>query len=82
VRIGRVNPKNGSICSLRLNSPEQVLALYGKRWNIETDLRSLKRTVRLHHISARNESMMEKELLTAIGPTIWCALSWLWRTTP
>jgi len=46
---------------------EQVLALYGKRWNIETDLRSLKRTVRLHHISARNESMMEKELLTAIG---------------
>ena len=46
---------------------EQVLALYGKRWNIETDLRSLKRTVRLHHIAARNESMMEKELLTAIG---------------
>jgi hypothetical protein len=46
---------------------EQVLALYGKRWNIETDLRSLKRTVQLHHIAARNESMMEKELFTAMA---------------
>ena len=45
----------------------EVLALYGKRWQIETDLRSLKRTVRLHHIAARNESMMEKELLTAVA---------------
>jgi hypothetical protein len=46
---------------------EQVVALYGKRWNIETDLRSLKTTVRLHHIAARKQSMMEKELLAAIG---------------
>jgi hypothetical protein len=46
---------------------EQALAMYGKRWNIETDLRSLKRTVRLHHVAARNESMMEKELLTAVA---------------
>jgi hypothetical protein len=46
---------------------EEVLALYGKRWRIETDLRSLKRTVRLHHVAARNESMMEKEILTAVA---------------
>jgi hypothetical protein len=45
----------------------EVLALYGKRWKIETDLRSLKKTVRLHHIAARNPSMMEKELLTAVA---------------
>jgi hypothetical protein len=45
----------------------EVLAWYGKRWNIETDLRSLKRTVRLHHIAVRNESMMKKELLTAVA---------------
>ncbi len=44
-----------------------VVALYGQRWTIETDLRSLKRTVRLHHIAARNESTMEKELLTAVA---------------
>jgi putative transposase len=50
------------------NDPsEDVVALYGQRWNIETDLRSLKRTIRLHHIAARNESTMEKELLTAVA---------------
>jgi hypothetical protein len=47
--------------------PEEVVALYGKRYRIETDLRSLKRTVRLQHIAARKESMMVKELLLAIA---------------
>lgn len=46
---------------------EEVEVIYGQRYRIETDLRSLKRTVRLHHIAARNESMMEKELLTAVA---------------
>jgi hypothetical protein len=46
---------------------EQVVALYGQRWNIETDLRSLKRTVQLHHINARSPEMMEKHLLMAIS---------------
>lgn len=46
---------------------EEVLALYGKRWRIETDLRSLKRTVGLQHIATRKESMMEKELPTAVA---------------
>lgn len=46
---------------------EQVVELYGQRWNIETDLRSLKRTVQLHHISARSPEMMEKHLLMAIS---------------
>ena len=47
--------------------PPQVLALYGQRWSIETDLRSLKRTVQLHHIRARSVGMMEKHLLMAIS---------------
>jgi len=68
VRIGRGKSKEWLYLFTTVELPrEQVLALYGKRWNIETDLRSLKRTVQLHHITARNESMMEKELLTAIG---------------
>jgi hypothetical protein len=46
---------------------EEVVALYGQRWNIETDLRSLKRTVELHHIRARSVDMMEKHLLMAIS---------------
>ena len=45
----------------------EVVALYGRRWNIETDLRSLKSTVQLHHIAAKSEEMMEKELLMAVS---------------
>src|SRR5204863_7676857 len=47
--------------------PKEVLALYGQRWSIETDLRSLKRTVQLHHIRGRSVDMMEKHLLMAIS---------------
>jgi len=46
---------------------QELVALYGQRWNIETDLRSLKRTVQLHHIPARSVDMMEKHLLMAIS---------------
>jgi hypothetical protein len=45
---------------------DELTALYGLRWNIETDLRALKRTVRLHHIHARSLDMMEKDLLFAV----------------
>jgi putative transposase len=48
-------------------SASEVIALYGRRWNVETDLRSLKRTVRLHHIHARTNDMFEKELLLAVS---------------
>jgi DDE family transposase len=71
VRLGRGRSKQWlylftSLTPLEL-SREQVVALYGKRGSIETDLRALKRTVGLHHLAARNESMMEKELLTAVA---------------
>jgi len=48
-------------------SAAQVVALYGQRWNIETDLRSLKRTVHLHHLQAHSQEMLEKELRMAIS---------------
>src|ERR1700691_6147850 len=32
---------------------QQILEIYRCRWNIETDLRSLKATIRLHHIAAK-----------------------------
>jgi putative transposase len=48
-------------------SVDEIVALYGRRWNIETDLRSLKRTVRLHHINAKSEATMEKEILMAVS---------------
>jgi len=46
--------------------PRRILALYKLRWNIETDLRSLKRTVNLHQITSRATAMVEKEVLLAV----------------
>lgn len=67
-RIGRGQSKEWLYLFTFSTEPrEQLLDLYGKRWRIETDLRSLKRTVQLQHVAARNESMMEKELLTAVA---------------
>ena len=45
----------------------EVVQLYGLRWNIETDLRSLKQTVRLHRLTGNSLDMMEKEILAAIA---------------
>ena len=46
--------------------PSRILALYKLRWNIETDLRSLKRTVDLHRIASKTKAMVEKEVLMAV----------------
>jgi hypothetical protein len=46
---------------------EEVIALYKERWNIETDLRSLKEQVRLHTIEAQSPKMIDCELLMAIA---------------
>lgn len=46
---------------------EEILATYKLRWNIETDLRSLKRTMGLHHIQSRSVEMAEKELVLAVA---------------
>jgi len=45
----------------------QVTPLYNERWNIETDLRSLKEQVRLHTIPARSPDLVAAELLIAIA---------------
>jgi len=51
-----------------LNLPaEDILRLYGYRWNIETDLRSLKREVRLHMLDAQSKAMVEKELVLSVA---------------
>jgi hypothetical protein len=46
---------------------EQVASLYRERWNIETDLPSLKEQVRLHAIPARSPDLVASELLIAIA---------------
>jgi hypothetical protein len=46
--------------------PRRILALYKLRWNIETDLRSLKRTVGLHQVTSKSPAMVEKDVLMAV----------------
>ena len=45
---------------------EQIVELYGFRWNIELDLRSLKQTVDLHTLRASTPEMAAKELVLAV----------------
>jgi hypothetical protein len=45
---------------------DEIVKLYGLRWNIETDLRSLKQTVRLGHLHSLSTPMVTKELITGI----------------
>lgn len=67
-RVGRGKSKQWLYLFTTLaGSADDIVELYGRRWNIETDLRSLKGTVRLHHINAKSNEMMEKELLMAVS---------------
>jgi putative transposase len=45
---------------------EQLLQLYGQRWDVETDLRSLKRTVDLQVLRCKSVDMIAKELILAM----------------
>ena len=46
---------------------KEIVGIYKLRWNVETDLRSLKRTVGLHQLSSKSLDMVEKELLLAMA---------------
>jgi len=66
-QVGRGKHKQWLYLFTTLALPaEQIVACYGKRWRIETDLRSLKQTVRLQQLSVQSADMMEKELLVAV----------------
>lgn len=66
-RVGRGKQQQWLLLFTTLSWPaEEVVELYGRRWRIETDLRSLKQTFRLQRISAHTADMMEKELLVAV----------------
>jgi hypothetical protein len=45
----------------------EIIAMYKLRWNVETDLRSLKRTVDLHQIHSHSVDMVDKEILLAMS---------------
>jgi putative transposase len=70
--IQKVYPSDGSaplkiylFSTLDLAAKETV-QLYAKRWNIETDLRSIKRTISLEMLDCKTPDMIAKELTLAI----------------
>ena len=68
----RVYPKTGPsfllIIFTSLTKPvEQIIATYGKRWNIELDLRTLKQTVNMENLRAKAPDTVAKELLMGIA---------------
>jgi hypothetical protein len=70
--VRQVQPSNGAEPFLlalftTLEEPaEQVIELYGKRWNIEVDLRSLKSTLRLEELTCTTTAMVAKEIDVAM----------------
>jgi putative transposase len=46
---------------------EEVLKLYGQRWNIETDLRTLKSQLRMEQLSSATAEMAAKEIDMAVA---------------
>lgn len=68
----RVYPKTGPSFLLAiftsLRKPvEKIIATYGKRWNIELDLRTLKQTVNMESLRAKALDTVAKELLMGIA---------------
>lgn len=45
----------------------EIAKIYALRWNIETDLRSLKKTVEIHRLSGHSVDLIEKELMIAVA---------------
>jgi hypothetical protein len=66
--VRQVQPSNGATPFLLAlfttleDDADSVVELYGYRWNIETDLRSLKATLRLDHLNSTTPTMVAKEI--------------------
>lgn len=67
--VSEVQPSNAKasflLClftTLLDEDQKEILDLYGTRWNIETDLRSLKSTLRLDELSCTTPKMVDKEI--------------------
>lgn len=66
--VRQVQPNNGGAAFLLPlfttlpSSVEQIYKLYGQRWEIETDLRTLKSTLRLDQLTCATPDMVAKEI--------------------
>lgn len=67
-RIGRGQSQSWLYLFTTLDLPaEQIVEIYGERWNVEPDLRALKQTVWREELRANTCDMLEKELLMAVS---------------
>jgi hypothetical protein len=70
--VRQVQPSNGAEAFLLAlfttlpDAPEEVVKIYGYRWNIELDLRSLKGTLRLDDLTCNTPEMVAKEINLAM----------------
>lgn len=53
--------------TLMKESAESIIEMYGLRWNIEVDIRSLKKTASMELLNVKTVAMAEKELLLGIA---------------
>jgi hypothetical protein len=66
--VRQVQPRKGAqpfllvVFTTLEDDADSVIELYGRRWNIETDLRSLKTTLRLHQLTTTTPAMVGKEI--------------------
>jgi putative transposase len=66
--VRQVQPSNGAtpfllaLFTTLKDDADSVIELYGYRWNIETDLRSLKATLRLDQLNSTTPKMVAKEI--------------------
>lgn len=71
--VSQVQPDNGAapfllaLFTTLSSASEEVFALYGKRWSIETDLRTLKTTLRLDQLTCATPDMVAKEIEMGIA---------------
>jgi Transposase DDE domain len=71
--VRRVQPDNGAkpfllyLFTTLPGGSEEALNLYGKRWTIETDLRTLKSTLRLDQLSCCSSDIVAKEIHMGIA---------------
>jgi hypothetical protein len=72
VIVRRVQPSNGAesfllpLFATVEDAAEAVVGLYGERWNIEVDLRSLKGELRLEQLTCTSVEMVAKEIDVAM----------------
>ena len=82
--VRQVQPNNGGapfLLALFTTVPSasnDPFDLYGQRWNIETDLRTLKSTLRLEQLSCRTPEMVAKEIeMGMVAYNLVRAITWL-----